>query len=68
MAEHQSREQLIRSTLEAEIATMLDELGNPPLVQDIFPNGWRNANDQKLKELYDLCLRTFSAREKTNAR
>lgn len=57
------RSTFVRRALSAEIADMLDELDNPPLVERIFPNGWRLASDEKLADLYDLCVRTYAARE-----
>ncbi len=56
------RTEFVRGALTDEIEGMLEELGQPPLVDRIFPNGWRNAPDDKLKSLYDLCIRTFATR------
>jgi hypothetical protein len=56
------RADFVREALVAEIATMLNDLGNPPLVDRIFPNGWRNASDEKLGQIYDLCVRTYAVR------
>lgn len=61
-AERLSRAEFVRAALTAEIATMLDDLGNPALVERIFPKGWRNADDAGLANLFDLCLRTFATR------
>ena len=58
-----SRKEFVRAALKARIAAMLDELGHPPLVERIFPQGWRNANDDALGQLFDLCLRTFKTRD-----
>lgn len=57
-----SADDFIRSALTNEIATMLDELGNPALVERIYPNGWRNADRMGLVSLYELCRRTFVKR------
>ena len=57
-----SAEDFIRSALITEIAAMLDELGNPALVERIYPNGWRNADRMGLVSLYELCRRTFAKR------
>lgn len=57
-----SRQAFAREALADKIAEMLDDLGNPPLVDRIFPNGWRNADDAGLASLYDLCVRTYAAR------
>lgn len=62
MSEHLPRKQFVRAEMIGEIATMLDELGNPPLIERIFPKGWRTADDDGLAHLFDLCLRTFAAR------
>jgi hypothetical protein len=59
-----SRAEFLRASLTVEIERMLTDLGNPPLVDRIFPNGWRNANDQGLQSLYDLCVRTYQSRAK----
>lgn len=54
----------IRAALEREVEEMLEELGAPPLVERIFPKGWRNADDAGLAQLYDLCIRTYQERER----
>lgn len=56
----------IRNALVAEIGKMLVELGNPPMVDRIFPKGWRQADQGGLMNLYDLCVRTFRKREASN--
>jgi hypothetical protein len=63
-AETQSshRQRFIRNALEAEIENMLDELGHPPLVERIFPNGWRTADDDQIGPFFDLCRRSLSAK------
>jgi hypothetical protein len=58
--------EFIRTALRVEIAAMLDELGQPPLVARIFPKGWQNADREGLTSLYELCRRTFIQREKGN--
>lgn len=61
-----SAEVFIRESLKAEIVLMLEELGEPPLVQRIFPNGWANGTKDDLINLYELCRRTYDARAKAN--
>lgn len=56
--------EFIRHALIVGIEAMLVELDNPPLVDRIFPNGWRNGSNDDLTNLYDLCVRTFIEREK----
>lgn len=63
MSERARRAEFVRGALIAEIASMLDELGNPTLVDHIFPKGWRLADDAGLAILYDLCIRTFKTRQ-----
>lgn len=58
------RAEFVRQALLTEIDSMLVELGNPPLIERIFPNGWQNAPTDKLEQLYDLCLRTYASRSK----
>lgn len=48
--------------IKADIRQMLDELGNPPLVDRIYPNGWESEPSDRLRSLHALCLRTFAAR------
>jgi hypothetical protein len=59
------RAAFIRQALQAEVAAMLAELEHPPLVERLFPEGWRKADDQGLAQLYDLCLRTIATRAAT---
>jgi hypothetical protein len=54
----------VRNALMQEITLMLQELGNPELVNRIYPNGWQNNNEAQLRVLYDLCWKTFRKREK----
>lgn len=56
----------IRNALVAAIEPMLEELGNPPLVDRIYPSGWRRADERGLRNLFDLCVRTFAKRERSN--
>jgi len=55
-------DEVMLSALKADISAMLEELGNPPLVARIFPNGWENEQIPKLRDLHALFLRTFSSR------
>ncbi len=55
-------EQLTQSTLRSSVETMLRDLGDPPLVDRIYPDGWRRERD--LRQLYELCLRTYAQRER----
>ena len=56
------REEMLCRALKDEIRLMLTELGNPQLVDVIFPDGWENTSYEKLCQLYDLCLRTHTQR------
>lgn len=64
--EIQSAEAFICAALTARIAVMLEELGNPELVDRIYPAGWRNADSKGLAQLYELCRRTFAQRGRAN--
>ena len=61
--ERASAEQIAAEAIKADIRQMLGELGNPPLVDQIFPNGWEKESSDKLRSLHALCLRTYAARE-----
>jgi arsenate reductase-like glutaredoxin family protein len=52
----------VRRCIIEEIESMLDELGHPPLVEQIFQKGWKKANLEQLYNLFDLCVRTFASR------
>ena len=62
--EAQPRAEFVREAMVGKIDAMLADLGNQPLVDRIFPNGWRNADDRGIANLYDLCVRTYAARAK----
>lgn len=61
--ERASATQIADQAIKGDIRRMLDELGHPPLVDRIFPNGWEKESSDKLQSLHALCLRTFDARE-----
>lgn len=62
--EHAPAGEVMDDALRVDIRQMLDELGNPPLVERIFPNGWESAPHEGLVSLHALCLRTFAARSR----
>lgn len=59
------RKDFIRQCLVDQVAEMLADLGDPPLIERIYPKGWRGISDEKLGDLYDLCIRTYRARAAT---
>ncbi len=59
-----SAAEFVARCLCSEIERMLAELGNPPLITRIFPHGWRNEPESRLRGLYELCRRTYDARAK----
>lgn len=57
-----SADEVMDEALRVDIRQMLAELGDPPLVTRIFPNGWEKAPHDGLVNLHRLCLRTFASR------
>lgn len=64
MTERRNAEQVMSDALDQDIASMILDLGNPPLIERIFPNGWRSDSFQKRKEFHALCLRTYVDRDR----
>lgn len=58
-----NHDEVMDAALNQSIRDMLHELGHPPLVMAIFPNGWEDAPRGKRIELHQLCIRTFKKRE-----
>lgn len=54
---------VIDAALNRSIAEMLAELGDPPLVGRLFPQGWSDAPRERRINLHALCISTFRSRE-----
>lgn len=60
-----SANEIADDAIRADVANMLEELGNPPLVQTIYANGWQRATSDQLRVFHELCIRSIKARGKS---